>query len=82
LFAIGAAFECRARLVGRRAREQHRSGPTVEQLGDDRSALFGCLAWSIHRLGPALAQRSVMIDLGEAEVRIRQAAKRGDGVVR
>ena len=39
------------------------------------------LAWGVHRLGHALAQRPVVIDPGEPEIGVREAAQTAQGVV-
>ena len=47
---------------------EHHSDPAAGQFRHDGSALLGCLARSVHRLGHTLAQRPVMVDQGKAEI--------------
>ena len=61
--------------------QQHGCRAGVEQLGDDGRALLRGLARAVHRLGHSLAQRPVVVDPGEAEIGVGQAAQRRDGVV-
>jgi hypothetical protein len=81
--AAGAAGEGGGDLVRRGAGEQDRALAGLRQeLGDDGGAVLRGLARPVDRLGEALAQGAVMVDPGEAEVRVRQAAQGRDGVVR
>ena len=60
-----------------------RTGPSVaaEQLLDDGGAVLGRLARAVDGFGHAEAQVAVVVDPGEAEVGIGQAAQLADGVV-
>ena len=53
----------------------------VDQLGDDPHALLGGLAGPVDRLGHALAERSMMVDEGIAEIGERQPPQAGDRLV-
>ena len=55
--------------------EHHRSLPVSEQFTDDADALIDGLAGRIDRLGHALAQVTMMVDQGIAEVGKGQAAQ-------
>jgi hypothetical protein len=43
--------------------------------------MLRCLARSVHRFGPTLAQRAVMVDARKAEIGERQPAQLGQRIV-
>ncbi len=80
--AVGLGREGGGGLGGLGPGEHDRAGATVgPQLGDDGGALLGRLARGVDRLGHALAQGPVVVDLGEAEIGEREAPETAHGVV-
>src|ERR687897_705333 len=53
----------------------------IEQLGDDGGALLRRLAGPVYGLGQVLAEGAMVVDAGEAQVGVGQAAQPLDGLV-
>jgi hypothetical protein len=68
---------------GRQTIGQKYGGRTFlrQQLGHDLGAVGGRLARGVDRLGDALAQGTVVVDAGEAEIGEGEAPQTADGVV-
>ena len=80
--AVGLGGEGGGGLVGLRPGEHDRAGATVgPQRGDDGGTLLRRLARGVDGLGHALTQGPVVVDLGEAEIGVREAPKTAHGVV-
>jgi len=74
-----AAGERSLGLLGLAAGEEHGDlGGFLEQLGDERGALLGRLAWPEDSLGQPLAQGTVVVDAGEPEIGEGQSAQARD----
>ena len=71
--AMSARHGFELRGVG--TRQQHGPNAVRHQLADDRDALLDALPTAVHRLGHSLAQRSVVIDQGVADLGERQPSQ-------
>ena len=70
--AAGVALERRRHLVAVGASEQDRAGSVLEELCDDLGALRRGLARAVDSLGEPLADLTVVVDTGKAEVDERE----------
>jgi prephenate dehydratase len=61
--------------------EQHWAGPMLEELAHDRGAVRRRLAGPEDRLWESLAERAVVVDAGESEVREWETTEGRDGIV-